>query len=260
MPIVPGAEDYSADGGDVAVLFLHGFTGSPWSLRPWAEHHAAAGLTVRLPRLPGHGTTWQELNRTRWQDWYAVAERALADLRASGRTVVIACLSAGGALAARLAETHPGDVAGIVAVNPAVSAEDPRLRALPALRWVVPSLAGISNDIARPGADERAYTRTPLHALWSLTRLWQVVRADLNLVACPLLIMRSTVDNVVPASSTTTLVRGVSSTDVVVVELSNSRHVATLDHDADLIMARSLEFVRRITAASAPEPAPGPST
>ena len=71
MPLLPGAEPFAADGGSIGVLLSHGFTGSPQSLRPWAEHLAAAGYTVRLPRLPGHGTSWQEMNTTRWTDWYA---------------------------------------------------------------------------------------------------------------------------------------------------------------------------------------------
>ena len=76
----PGAESFSHDGSSVGVLLSHGFTGSPISMRPWAEHLAAAGHTVRLPRLPGHGTTWQEMNRTTWQDWYAELERAFEEL------------------------------------------------------------------------------------------------------------------------------------------------------------------------------------
>ena len=28
---------------------------------------AAAGLSVELPRLPGHGTTWQDMTGTRWE-------------------------------------------------------------------------------------------------------------------------------------------------------------------------------------------------
>ncbi|MGH8940752.1 MAG: alpha/beta hydrolase, partial [Actinomycetes bacterium] len=81
MPLLPGAEPFHHDGGRVGVLLVHGFTGCPQSLRPWAEHLAAAGLTVSLPRLPGHGTTWQEMNLTTWQDWYAEADRALTLLR-----------------------------------------------------------------------------------------------------------------------------------------------------------------------------------
>ena len=53
MAILPGAEPFSADGGPVGIVLSHGFTGTPQSLRPWAEHLAAAGLTVRLPLLPG---------------------------------------------------------------------------------------------------------------------------------------------------------------------------------------------------------------
>ena len=63
MPVMPGAEPFSHSGGTTGVLLCHGFTGSPQSLRPWAEYLAAAGLTVCLPRLPGHGTTWQEMAR-----------------------------------------------------------------------------------------------------------------------------------------------------------------------------------------------------
>lgn len=249
MPIQPGAEEYRATGGPVAVLVLHGFTGSPRSVRPWAEGLAAAGLTVHAPRLPGHGTSWQELNRTRWEDWFATADAALARLRTGGHEVVVAGLSAGGGLAVRLAETRPDDVRGVVAVNPSVRGDDPRLRLLPVLRWLVPSIAPIGDDIARPGVTEGAYPRTPLHATWSLTRLWASVRADLALVRAPLLVLVSTVDHVVPRISTTTLVAGVSSPDVSVVELTRSRHVATLDHEADLVVTRSVEFVRRVAAA-----------
>ena len=62
MGVLPGAEPFAADGGEVGVVLSHGFTGTPQSLRPWAEHLAAAGLTVRLPRLPGHRTRWQDLD------------------------------------------------------------------------------------------------------------------------------------------------------------------------------------------------------
>jgi len=61
---MPGAEPFFHSGGSTGVLLCHGFTGSPGTLRPWADYLAEAGLTVSLPRLPGHGTTWQEMART----------------------------------------------------------------------------------------------------------------------------------------------------------------------------------------------------
>ena len=62
MPVMPGAEPFFHSGGNTGVLLCHGFTGTPASLRPWADTLAAAGLTVSLPRLPGHGTTWQDID------------------------------------------------------------------------------------------------------------------------------------------------------------------------------------------------------
>ncbi|HVC72922.1 MAG TPA: hypothetical protein VNC85_04050, partial [Mycobacteriales bacterium] len=62
MPLMPGAEPFRHEGGRTGALLVHGFTGSPQSLRGWAQYLADAGLSVELPRLPGHGTTVAEAN------------------------------------------------------------------------------------------------------------------------------------------------------------------------------------------------------
>lgn len=255
VPVLPGAEPFSHDGGDVAVLLCHGFTGTPQSLRPWAEHLAAEGLTVRLPRLPGHGTTWQEMNLTRWSDWYATVDREFRVLRRAHRAVVVGGLSMGGALALRLAQEHAGDVAGLALVNPAVKSEDRRLGALPLLHRVVPSLPGLAGDIKKPGATELAYDRNPLRALHSLVGTWRDIVRDLPEVTQPVLVFRSAADHVVPASSTALILSRISSTDVTEVVLQDSYHVATLDNDAEQIFAGTAEFVRRLTAAGAADTA-----
>lgn len=249
--VLPGAEPFGHDGGDIGVLLCHGFTGTPQSLRPWAEHLAAEGLTVRLPRLPGHGTRWQDLNRTRWQDWYAADDRAFRELRDRCSTVVVAGLSMGGTLALRLAEEHGGDVDGIVLVNPSVTSADPRLRAVPVLKQFVPSLRAIGNDIKRPDRTELAYTRTPLRAVDSLRALWRLVAADLAKVTQPMLMYLSAVDHVVGRESALLLLGRVSSTDVTSRTLGNSFHVATLDNDAGEIFTGSVEFARRVATRTA---------
>lgn len=253
MSVRPGAEPFSHDGDEVGVLFCHGFTGNPSSLRPWAEHVAAAGHTVRLPRLPGHGTTWQEMNTTRWPDWFGEVDRAFRDLRDRCSTVVVAGMSMGGALALRLAEVHgsgPGGVDGLVLVNPAVRLVDPRLRAVPLVRWVSKSIPAIGGDIKKPGATEDAYDRTPLHALHSSLELYRTVAADLAKVDQPLLLFRSPEDHVVPAVSSAVVLAGVSSADKTEILCTDSYHVATLDNDAPMIMRESLAFAERVAATA----------
>ncbi len=244
MPVLPGAEPYAADGGRVGALLVHGFTGSPASMRPWGEHLAAAGLTVRVPRLPGHGTRWQDLNQTRWIDWYREAERGLEALRERCDAVVVGGLSMGGSLCIRLAEQRPADIAAMVLVNPALTTEVRGARLLPVLSRLVPSMPPIGGDIKKSGVSEHAYDRLPTRAAASLQRLWAVATADLAAITTPTLIFRSADDHVVPASSVDAFVAGAVHAEVEVRTLVDSFHVATLDNDAPRIFAESLEFVR----------------
>jgi carboxylesterase len=254
VPVLPGAEPFSHDpensggDGDIGVLVSHGFTGSPQSMRPWAEHLAAQGFAVRLPRLPGHGTSWQELNRTRFEDWYAAIDGAFMELAGRCSKVVVAGLSMGGTLVTRLAEQRGTEIAGVMLVNPVFRAEDPRLAALPVIKHLVPSLPAIGNDIRKEGVTELAYSRTPLKALHSLVQAWGPVVHDLPQVTQPMLLMRSAVDHVVPASSSALLLSRISSKDVTEIILDNSYHVATLDNDAEQIFSASTDFVRRVCA------------
>lgn len=245
MPVLPHAEPYHHDGGDVGVLFCHGFTGTTASLRPWAEQVAAAGHTVALPRLPGHGTTWQELNVVRWQDWYECVDAEYARLTERCEQVFVAGLSMGGALALRLAQNHT-DVAGVVLVNPALGAVDPKARLASALRFVVPAVPSIGNDILLEDVDEGAYDMTPVGGVAQLWKLWSEVKSLLDLVTCPLLVYRSHIDHVVPSSSVDTIRRLVSSMDYTEITLHDSYHVATMDNDAPRIFAGSLEFIERV--------------
>ena len=252
MPVQGLAEEYRSPGSGenaaIGVLFSHGFTGSPKALRPFAEHLAAEGYGVAVPRLPGHGTTWQEMNKTGWPDWYAVLDNELERLRKEHDRVVLIGLSMGGCLVLRLAEEHGLDISGLVLINPSVRTDDKRFVALPVLSKLTASFPGISNDIKKPGVDEGAYDRVPLRALRSLTQLWQLTRDDLAKVTQPVLLFRSTVDHVVEPSSGRTVLSSISSRDVTETLLEDSYHVATLDNDAPRIFADSTEFIRRVTA------------
>ena len=244
MPLMLGAEPFHADGGPVGVVLCHGFTGTPQSLRPWAEYLADRGHTVRLPRLPGHGTHWRDANATTWRDWYGEVERAYTELAGRCETVFACGLSMGGTLALRLAQQAGAGVAGLVLVNPSVTTE--RFDAkylLPVLGRLVPAFKGIGSDIKKPGTVETAYPYVPLKALLSLRELWALVRADLPRIGQPLLLFRSRVDHVVEPVNSRIVLGSVSSTDTTERVLDNSYHVATLDNDAPEIFATSADWI-----------------
>ena len=247
MPVMPGAESFTHVGGRTGALLCHGFTGSPQTLRPWAEYLAEAGLSVWLPRLPGHGTTWQDMARTRWEDWYAEVDRAFDELRAHSDEIFVMGLSMGGCLALRLAERRGPSVSGLVLVNPSLTGDTPLLKLAPALKLVVPSLKGIASDIKKEGSSELGYDRVPVKAVDSLRQLWRITQSQLAEVTAPVLVYHSTDDHVVGPASLR-LLRG-ALPRLEVRECPDSYHVATLDNDAQAIFAGSLEFVRTHTRA-----------
>ncbi|PBC64502.1 esterase [Streptomyces sp. Tue6028] len=257
MPVLPGAEPFRREGGEVGVLLCHGFTGSPQSLRPWAEFLAERGLTVALPLLPGHGTRWEDMQLTGWQDWYAEVDRELRALKDRCDQVFVLGLSMGGTLALRLAAKHGDDVTGVVVVNPANKVHGLAAHALPVLRHLVPTVKGITSDIAKEGAQEVGYDRVPLHSAHSMRNFYRQVDGELPQVTQPLLLLHSPQDHVVPPADSARVLSRVSSTDVTEILLEQSYHVATLDHDADRIFEESYAFIARLAPAVGKEPGTG---
>lgn len=256
MRLMPGAEPFerladSPSGRRTGVLLSHGFSGTPSSMIPWAEALLAGGHSVCVPRLPGHGTRWQEMNATGWRDWYGELESALDRLLGHCERIVIAGLSMGGTLAIRLTEEYGeagakslGDrLIGTMLVNPSLATERKDAALLPVMQHLLPSFPGIAGDIAKPGAGEVAYDRMPLKAAYSLRELWAVARRDLAAFSTPLLLFQSATDHVVEAVSSRVLLEAISSHDVSHHVLQRSFHVATLDYDAPYIFDTSLAWI-----------------
>ncbi len=244
---MPGAEPFGFEGQDseTGVLVVHGFTGTPQGVRPWGEHLAAEGWTILAPRLPGHGTSIADLARTTGDDWAGEAEMALIGLQERCSSVFIAAMSMGATIALDLASRFPETVTGLVGVNPSVYSDDPRQRFAPLLGRLPFSLKGIGSDIADPAQHELCYPRIPLKAAAALLAYQSRVKARLGDVRAPLLLLSSRQDHVVPPGNTSYVAEHVSSTDVEVVWLERSYHVATLDYDAPLIFERSVEFITK---------------
>ena len=250
VDVKPGCEPWSCEGSgdnaDIGVLLIHGFTGSPASMRPWGEDLAARGFAVELPLLPGHGTDWRDLVRMTWQETAREVVRAFESLRARTRSVIAMGLSNGGLLALRLAQTRGDDLAGVVLVNPFVYLLDPKAKALPLLKLVVPSLPGVVNDIAKPDMDEIGYDRLPLRALASMGQLQRIVQKDLPRTTVPTLLFTSRQDHLVDPRNSELVAEKIGATDFEHVWLERSYHVATLDYDYPQILDGSAKFAERV--------------
>ncbi|HEX3621765.1 MAG TPA: alpha/beta fold hydrolase [Acidimicrobiales bacterium] len=237
------------------ALVVHGLTGSPQSVAGLAAAFEKAGFDVEVPLLPGHGTSPEDLAGMSWADWEAaVAEAYAAVAGRVGGPVVIGGLSVGGALAAGLAADRP-EVAGLVAVNPMI---DPPAASFQALLGDLLAagerfLPGIGGDMADPDAHEDAYDRLPVAALLSTCRGLDALAPRLQAVGCPVLVVTSRHDHVIPIVSSDALAAAASG-PVERLWLERSGHVATLDLERDELEARAVAFARAAAATAGPRP------
>jgi carboxylesterase len=253
---LPSKAPWSATGsgprGRIGIALIHGFTGSPMSLRPLAELLHAAGFSVELPRLPGHGTTWRDMLPTRYDDWRQHVVSTVKALRARTEHVVMIGLSMGGTLSLDVASGGGAEVAGVITINAQILDRQGIVVKLgPYLEKILPlvpaSIAGLTaNDIAKPQTLEQAYPWVPSAAGNSLLRALPRVRAQLDHVPCPVLVMYSANDHSVSPENSRALLRLIRCPSLEKVVLERSYHVATLDYDQALILERAVAFADRV--------------
>jgi carboxylesterase len=253
-PVMPGAEPWThvsdVPGPGVGALLLHGFTGSPSSMRGLAGHLAAAGFHVELPCLPGHGTVVDEMVHTDWNDWTGEAARAHERLATRADKVVVVGQSMGGALALWTALQVP-ELAGIVCINPVVVPQPPEViemlgELLDDGMEVVP---GTGPDIADPDGTDVSYEGTPVRPLLSLLNDGLApITGRFHELTVPLRLFTSRQDHVVEPANSEHLAATYGG-EVDHTWLERSFHVATQDHDRDLICAETLAFATRVVAA-----------
>ena len=256
FPVLPGAEPWSSRGtgarARIGFLLVHGFTGSPASLRPLSELLAQRGFAVELVRLPGHGTHFRDMMSTRYEDWRAEVSRGLTTLSAHTERVIAMGLSMGGTLVLDVVSRDPKLVAGVALINtPVLDRQGILVKLAPYLEHVLPlvpaSAAGLTkNDIAKPGMNELAYGWVPAKAGNSLVRELPRIRAQLPNLTCPAFVAYSRADHSVPPENSKAILRLLGSKDITELVLERSYHVATLDYDLELIEERLTAFADRV--------------
>ncbi|NCZ58065.1 MAG: alpha/beta fold hydrolase [Actinobacteria bacterium] len=240
-------QDYRAEGSgenkEIGVLLVHGFTGTPASMRPWAHYLNERGYTVSVPLIPGHGTTWHDLNHVSWQEWPAKVEAELLQLKKKCSKVFLCALSMGGGNSLYVAAHNQGMIDGIVLVNPMIHIPGVQIKFVHIISRIQKSRASVGDDIKKPGITEWGYDALPLKGVAQLYKYLKLARAGLPKIQTPTLVFHSIDDHILPVSNTEIIMAELGSSEKKRIELANSYHVATLDYDAETIFENSRLFI-----------------
>jgi carboxylesterase len=228
----------------LGVLLLHGFTSHVKCVSgvvPYLEKH---GIPYRMPILAGHGQTPADMVGVRWPDWVRDAATALDELRQTVDRVVVIGLSMGALVALELAVTRPDDVAGVVAVAPAIRFANPLAPLAGAISKVIryfPSPKAY-HDKERAKGNEN-YLKFPTATFASLVEFAKELEGRLDRIRCPVRLIHSHKDQVAAPAGAELILEKLTTADKELIWFNRSGHEMLLDLEAEAVFPLIEEFV-----------------
>lgn len=230
------------DIGGTAVLLIHGFTGSPSEFRRLAYYLNDCGCTVQGIRLPGHGTTPEEMIKTGLADWWQHVLESYEALQERYRQIVVIGHSMGGLLALKLAVEK--EVKGIVSLSAPIFLTSKKTAFAILLRYFITYIEKKPKDERELLEEAYSYSKMPVACIVSLRKLIRLVKCSLPRIAAPVFIAQGERDDTVEPRSADYIYRHIASSVKRLKVYPRSSHIIMLDADRDRLYADIIGFIR----------------
>ncbi len=236
---------FTFEGGDRAVLLLHGFTGHSADVRMLGRFLEKQGYTCHAPHYKGHGVPPDELVHTGPVDWWKDVMEAYQLLKDKGHQKIAAVgLSLGGVFALKLGYTVP--LNGIVTMcSPMyIKSEEIMYEGVLAYTREFKKREGKSPEQIEVEMEE--FKKTPMNTLKALQSLIKEVRENVDTVYAPTFVIQSTVDEMINTDSANIIYNEVQSNQKKLKWYENSTHVITLGQEKDMLHEDVLAFLNEL--------------
>jgi len=228
------------------VILIHGFTGSPSTLRHLAEYLAENDLDVEVALLAGHGRTWTELKSATYHDWVKSVEEVLVKNLPNYQNIYLVGYSMGANIAMNLAVKYT-QINGVVALGISIHLQQEKLARFGLLltgnfrkRWKKRCVEDKKDGKDSQG--EFLYVPIP-----TIKQLYKFIDEDTKKIIAsvhtPLLIIHSRHDNVSRPISSEILFEEVKSKDKELFIFDKSHHSLVHKTRRDFLFSKIVDFI-----------------
>ena len=241
-------KSFLLEGGKIGVLLIHGLTATAAEVRLLANNLHQRGFTVAGPLLPGHGTKPEDMYDVTWHDWAWEVEMSYQHLATICDHVFVGGESTGGVLALDLARQKP-EIRGVLCYAPAVKLALPNSSII-GLYAAAPLVSSIPKSTMGTNEFWQGYRFYPLKGIRELIRLGRFVRAHLDEIKQPLLIIEGRHDKTIAPDCGDIISEGAASSVKERHCMEESAHVVLLENELPEITELTIKFIEKALAPS----------
>lgn len=243
--IMLGAGPFYYEGNNIGVLMIHGGGGGTCAdLKPLAEAlNQKEGWTVRVPLLPGFGTTPKDLRFTPISAWKNALDKELSDLKQRCTKVIVGGHSMGAVFSLILSTKY--DVDGIFSISAAMGIKGIPVKLAPFFSIFIKYFPVESERWKRETHGKWiGYDYIPTNIAKKMKFLIKEAKGILSDVKCPIILFQGRLDSAVKKWSMDYIYDNISSRVKMKVWLENNDHPILESPDHAQIESELKDFIK----------------
>ncbi|WP_391122049.1 alpha/beta hydrolase [Psychrobacillus sp. L3] len=238
-------KSFTFEGGNRAVLLLHGFTGSTKDVKRLGEYLQKRGYTCHAPMYKGHGGTPEELLQTSPTDWWQDVVKGYHYLQDLGyEEIAVAGISLGGVFSLKIAEEFP--VKAVVSMCAPVkrNSTEGLFDRLYNYAKIYKSFEGKSKEVI---IEELAILKSlPRNSFNSVQSITENTCHDLHTITSPTLVLQGALDDVIYQESASFILEQVETNEKEIIWYKESGHIITTGKEKDKVCEDVFTFLNEI--------------
>ncbi|GLV63310.1 carboxylesterase [Bacillus mycoides] len=236
---------FTFEGGDRAVLLLHGFTGNSADVRMLGRFLEKKGYTCHAPIYKGHGVPPEQLVHTGPEDWWKDVMNAYQHLKDQGYEKIAAVgLSLGGVFSLKLAYTLP--ILGVVPMCAPMYIKSEEIMYQGILAYAREYKKREQKSPEQIEKEMFEFKQTPMNTLKALQELIRDVRNNVDMIYAPTFVVQARHDEMINTDSANIIYNGVESTLKDIKWYEDSTHVITLDKQREELHEDVYNFLEQL--------------